>query len=267
MQKLVRDRVSLAFHDNEGSGDVIMLVHGWGCDHTTLWKQQTFFAKTHRVINVELRGHGESSAPDQVYSVEQYSDDLVWLLAQLGIDRASFIGHSMGGAVALEAAHQNPKAVNAVAMIDMVFDAPAEVHQLLAPMLPAISGVLFQEAYRRIMRALSVTSDLAEVDGLLCSLPRAPQHVLLSSLQQHMEVHDMASAATQCAIPVAYIGASRPLANMSALKRLIPDLFTGQVLGAGHFAPWVAPEQVNAQLAQFLRLAGLASPAMQTCSQ
>ena len=68
----------------------------------------------------------------------------------------------------------------------------------------------------------------------------------------------MARATSRLAVPVADIGASRLLADLGALKRLIRDLLTGQLLGVGHFALWVSPQQINVQLKHFLRLAGVA---------
>ena len=67
MQKKIRDGVPLAFQDNGTSKSTFVLIHGWGCDHATLLRQQAVFADTHRVVNVDLRGHGESGSPGQIY--------------------------------------------------------------------------------------------------------------------------------------------------------------------------------------------------------
>jgi hypothetical protein len=53
MQKAPRNGVSLAFQDNESPESALMLVHGWGCDHTTLQRQQSFFEDTHWVDSVD----------------------------------------------------------------------------------------------------------------------------------------------------------------------------------------------------------------------
>jgi pimeloyl-ACP methyl ester carboxylesterase len=231
MQKKSRDGVPLAFYDNGTSKRAFVLIHGWGCDHTTLLRQQAFFADTHRVVNVDLRGHGESGSPEQIYSVARFADDIAWLCRELNVQRATVVGHSMGGAVALETAYRYPELVRAVGLIDSVFQAPAELLEMLASMLPDLQGSDYQSTYREIMAALSLPSDLAELSPILSTLPKTTRHVLLSALQQYMEAHDFARAAASCSVPVAYIGATRPLANLAQLKQLIPDIWIGQTLG------------------------------------
>ncbi len=256
MQNKIRDGVPLAFDDNETSNSALVLIHGWGCDHTVLLRQQAFFAETHRLVNVDLRGHGESGSPEQIYSVAQFADDVAWLCHELDIERATLVGHSMGGAVAIETAYRNPELVQAVGLIDSVFQAPSELMEILAPLLPGLHGSEYENTYRKIMATLSLPTDVAELTASIFSnLPGAPQHVLLSALQQHLEQHDFARAAASCSVPTAYIRTARPLANLAALQELVPTLWIGQTLGAGHFSPWLVPEQINAMLLRFLELA------------
>lgn len=70
------------------------------------------------MINVDLRVHGESDAAEQVYSVAHYAENVLWLCSELGITRASVIGHSMSGAIALEMGYKNPTLVESIAMLD-----------------------------------------------------------------------------------------------------------------------------------------------------
>ena len=233
---------------------MLVLVHGWGRDHTTLLRQQAHFAATHRIINVDLRGHGESAAPEQVYSVEQFADDLAWICRELKIERAMVVGHSMGGAIALETALRHPDLVGAVGLIDTVFQAPSELQEILTPLVQGLRTIDYERVYRSLMQTLCLAEDAAELEPILRSLPRAPQHVQLSAMQQHLEVHDFAKAAVSCSVAVAYIATGQPLADVAALKLLIPALKTGHTLGSGHFAPWLVYEQVNAMLARFFEL-------------
>ena len=207
------------------------------------------------LINLDLRGHGESGSPEQIYSVAQFADDVAWLCHELDIERAALVGHSMGGAVAIETAYRHPELVQAVGLIDSVFQAPSELMEMLAPLLPGLQGSEYENIYRKIMASLSLPTDLAELTSpIFSNLPRAPQHVLLSALQQHLEQHDFARAAASCSVPIAYIRTARPLANLASLQQLVPNLWIGQTLGAGHFAPWLVPDQVNAMLLRFFQL-------------
>ncbi len=254
VQTILRDGVGLAYSRSGDQDRVLLLIHGWGCDHTTLLRQQTFFETSHTVINVDLRGHGESDAPEQVYSVSQYAEDMVWLCAELGVRRASVVGHSMGRAVALEMGSRTPSLVESVAMLDTVFQPPPSLNDILEPLIPGLVGAGYEASYRSIMKALSPPSDHAALDPVLQRFPRATQNVLLSALKGHMEDHDFLAAAAGCTVPVAYIGAAQPLADLCRLKELVPDLITGKSLEAGHFAPLLAAAQVNAMLQRFLDL-------------
>jgi pimeloyl-ACP methyl ester carboxylesterase len=254
MQLRYRDGIALAFTDSGIHQNALVLVHGWGTDHTSLLRQQSFFEANYRVLNIDLRGHGDSSSPDQIYTVSEFAEDIDWLCSELGIKRAFVIGHSMGGAVALELAYRHPELVHAVVMLDTVFQAPPALTTLLAPLLPGLAGPGYANAYGQIMAALSLPSDLESLRDTLAALPMAPQHVLLSALKAHLEDHDFVAAASGCRVPVAYVGATRPLADLGALKSLLPGLLTGQTLGSGHFAPLVVADQVNAMLAHSLTL-------------
>ena len=102
MEKLIRDGVVLA-HETRGQADPpILLVHGWTCDHTYFDRQAEHFSRNHRVISVDLRGHGESDKREQDYTMAGYADDIAWLCGQLAAAKPVIIGHSMGGVMAFE---------------------------------------------------------------------------------------------------------------------------------------------------------------------
>jgi pimeloyl-ACP methyl ester carboxylesterase len=92
---------------DEGAGDVVLLIHGIG-GSSDCWRNVVDrLAKRHRVIAVDLLGHGQSDKPRSDYSLGAFA---VWLrdfLDALNIHEATVIGHSFGGGVALQFAHQH----------------------------------------------------------------------------------------------------------------------------------------------------------------
>jgi pimeloyl-ACP methyl ester carboxylesterase len=76
-------------------------------------------AARHRVIAVELQGHGRTADIDRVISPANSAGDVVALLDHLGIERAHVLGHSMGGAVAMELAVSHPDRVLSVVPISI----------------------------------------------------------------------------------------------------------------------------------------------------
>ncbi|SMR81992.1 Alpha/beta hydrolase family protein [Aliiroseovarius halocynthiae] len=102
---------------DHGQGPVLVFLHGAGVDNR-LWDPQLLvFEKTHRVIALNLPGHGTVPA---VGSVEDMADWVHRQLTDLGINRYCVIGLSLGGMVALELASRHPDHVSHLVMIESV---------------------------------------------------------------------------------------------------------------------------------------------------
>src|ERR1700730_16362322 len=100
-----------------GSGPVILLIHGIG-DNSTTWETvQARLAQRFTVIAVDLLGHGQSDKPRADYSVAAYANGMRDLLSVLDIERATVVGHSLGGGVAMQFAYQFPPLVERLVLI------------------------------------------------------------------------------------------------------------------------------------------------------
>ena len=111
------------FYTVEGNGPPVLLVHGYTCDGQDWAHQVPALAPNYRVITVDLRGHGHSSAPDapDTYTPKGYAADLAELLDYLDAKPAIAIGHSMGGATVVALAVEHPEAVRAVVPVDSAY--------------------------------------------------------------------------------------------------------------------------------------------------
>lgn len=126
-----------------GSGPPIILIHGMGSDHNIWAGIIPLFQKDHRVIALDLRGHGLSSKPPGPYSMELFSEDVVGLLESLNISKAHFIGHSMGGAVAEGMAIKNPDLVSSLTLINSLAYPSYPIKQILTN----LRNTLYKEGY------------------------------------------------------------------------------------------------------------------------
>ncbi len=107
------------FYTDEGTGAPLLCVHGWSCDsHDWQYQVPALLAAGYRVIAVDLRGHGRSTAPASGYTPRGFAADLAGLLRERDAAPAVVIGHSMGGAVAVALAVEHPGLVRAVVPID-----------------------------------------------------------------------------------------------------------------------------------------------------
>src|SRR5918997_2622250 len=84
-----------------GDGPVLVLVHGIAGSSNTWSPVMPLLAEDYTVIAPDLLGHGESAKPRGDYSLGAYASGIRDLLTVLGVDRATFIGHSLGGGAAI----------------------------------------------------------------------------------------------------------------------------------------------------------------------
>ena len=106
--------VSLHGHDvgyrMAGEGPAILLIHGIAGSSRTWWDVMLLLARDHTVVAPDLLGHGESAKPMGDYSLGAHASGLRDLLVgALGIERATLVGQSLGGGVAMQLAYQHPE--------------------------------------------------------------------------------------------------------------------------------------------------------------
>lgn len=113
MPKVTVNNITLDY-SIRGKGKTLVFLHGLGSTKKDWDFQIPVFSKHYQTINVDLRGHGNSTVPSnkEEYGVPHMANDIKELLIELQITKASLIGFSMGGAVAFELAAMNPNLVD-----------------------------------------------------------------------------------------------------------------------------------------------------------
>jgi 3-oxoadipate enol-lactonase len=101
------------FYEETGALDAppLVLIMGWGGDHTAWAFQVPALAVDHRVIALDNRGAGQSDVPEGPYTIPGMAADVVGLMDALGVTRAHICGASMGGMIAQELALRHPARV------------------------------------------------------------------------------------------------------------------------------------------------------------
>jgi pimeloyl-ACP methyl ester carboxylesterase len=100
------DGIDIYYERHGEAGEPLVLVHGYTGDITDWRHQIPEFSRTHRILMMDLRGHGKSEAPSDrsAYSIDRMSRDVEALVDEVGFERYHLVGHSMGGAIAQEIA-------------------------------------------------------------------------------------------------------------------------------------------------------------------
>jgi 2-succinyl-6-hydroxy-2,4-cyclohexadiene-1-carboxylate synthase len=104
----------------QGTGPALVLVHGFGGAKEDFSDQVDDLARDHRVVTLDLRGHGESDGPEDParYSLDRFAADLGNVCDALDIDACRLLGHSMGGMVVRRFVLAAPQRVDALILMD-----------------------------------------------------------------------------------------------------------------------------------------------------
>lgn len=164
-----------------GSGPALLLIHGVG-DNSKSWETvHAQLAQRFTVIAPDLLGHGESDKPHADYSLPAFANGMRDLLAVLGIERVTVVGHSFGGGVAMQLAYQYPQLVERIVLVSaggVAQDVSLALRLAAMPLGAEALGVLrapgVMPTIRRVGRAVQTMlgstrfgRDAAEVVALL----------------------------------------------------------------------------------------------------
>ena len=250
---IVHNGTKLAYEDRGAGKPAFVFVHGWTGDRSHFAPQAEHFAGRHRVVSVDLRGHGESDKPQGQYPIAAYADDLAYMIEQLGLGRVVAVGHSMGGMAVLQLAAAHADSVAAIVMVDpaTMVRTPEYVTAVEA-MVEAIEAG-DQEPRRRFIanRLFLPTSDRKLVEDLAVMMA-APSHVAASAMKGTLGF-DGPAVAAQCKVPALHLPANPPRNPPHLMSQWLPTVVNGWTVGAGHFNQLEVPGQVNAMIEGFLR--------------
>lgn len=258
-----------------GSGPVVLLLHGLGCDHTTWAPVMESLARTHTVIAPDLLGHGSSDKPRADYSVGGYANGMRDLLTVLGVDSATVVGHSFGGGVAMQFAYQYPERTERLVLVGsggLGPDVSPAIRAITTPGFHQVMGLLSAPGLRHVATAsmrllarsrVSQVRDLGEVADIYDSFkdPRtraAIRHVVRAVVDWRGQIVTMSDRAYLTeAMPMCVIwGADDmviPVSHASNASALAPSARIEVVPNAGHFPHRDHPERFVKIVRDFMR--------------
>jgi pimeloyl-ACP methyl ester carboxylesterase len=251
LKSVMRDGITLRYTE-AGAGDPpLLFIHGWTCNHTHWRGQLPHFAKKHRVVALDLRGHGESDKPDEDYSIPTFAEDVAWLIQELNLEKPVVIGHSMGGVIAAALARKHPELASAVVLVDSpIVPLPEAMAPILQELMSGFASPAYQEVASGFVRQFmfDANSDPALTEEILGSMS-APQRVTLTALQSCLSPEGQSPGAIP--VPALFIRAQTTYATEDQLREHIPGL-TVITVPAAHFLQLEKPAATNNIISDFL---------------
>lgn len=242
-----------------GEGPAVVLVHGFA-GSTAAWESVTAeLARDHSVYAIDLLGFGLSDKPARAdHCLAGHGRRTVALLAALGLEAVTLVGHSMGGVVAAQAALADTEGrIARLALLDANFyrrNGPP------LPMVPPLARLLAARFYAPAARAASLRrcfADLAMVTPELLERYLAPTRTpgALEALAAFLATPGpptYADLPPRLRMPTLILWGERdalwPLSDAERLRREIAGSALATIAGAGHMLPEERPAEVAAQL-------------------
>lgn len=242
-----------------GKGEpTLVFVHGWSCD-ARYWRNQVQqFSLKHRVITLDLAGHGHSGLGRAKYTMLSFGQDVQAVTEATGSHHVILIGHSMGGAVIAEAARLMPNRVIGLIGIDTLENieypmAGEELRNMIAPLEKD-----FRDGSRKFVAEMILPGTDPQLrEWILSDISAAPPAVALSAMNEMMSQYVTGEAATifdKIRIPVVTVNGELWPINYEANRRHMFSFDAIVLKGADHFLMLDRPEEFNRALAKAIRM-------------
>lgn len=168
-------------------------------------------------------------------------DAAVWLLGRLRGERPVLVGHSLGGAVALEVALLDPQAIRGIVLV------ASSARLRVAPMLLEAAAAATVESPLRLDMAFGPATDSAVVEAYHARSKTTPPESSLADWQA-CDAFDLRARLGEVGVPVLVVFGSEdwltPPKHQRALADALPDATLVEIEGVGHMLPWEAPERL-----------------------
>jgi pimeloyl-ACP methyl ester carboxylesterase len=248
-----RDGVRLAYVEGGDGDPPVLLVHGMLGTHRLMAPLFDHLVNRHRVVSVDLRGHGASDKPEGDYGNDVFAQDFLGLLEQLGLHRPVVVGHSFGGSLLLYLAAEYPDAVSGLVVLDSGVRSAAARTAELGPPSEASGDAPTSSSDFFISRLFGPDDSPAIRAQCVEEIKLVPTYAS-SAMQRTVVGFDAAETAVRCHVPTLFVLADHPFTDRDTLDRLGPNWRIGKVVGSGHFIQLVVPDQVNAMIDRFIEL-------------
>ncbi|HXH96955.1 MAG TPA: alpha/beta hydrolase [Gaiellaceae bacterium] len=240
------------YYEQHGEGHAVVFVHGSGGNHAAWWQQVPHFRRSNSVVTLDLRGFGRSDSHMEEFDSLEFPGDIVAVLDDAGIDRAAFVGQSIGAAAALKVAVAHPARAAGVILAHSLggiaseeLSALAKADRAEAEKLPVLDRLMtkrFQEEEPEktfLFRQMGTfnTAKMPDLRNLAVGGPTLDDVIA-------------------CGVRVCFLAGENDAVLRPATVRRAHELLPGSLLNVvpngPHSMYWEAPDLFNAAVGAFL---------------
>jgi pimeloyl-ACP methyl ester carboxylesterase len=242
-------------YDAAGKGDpALVFVPCGGCNRGFWDGQMDYFAAKHRVVALDLAGHGQSGVGRKDWTMAAFGQDVVSVVEALGLKRVVLIGHSLGGPAVLEAARRMPGRVAGLVLVDSWVDfeqrfSAEEVEKYVSALQADYRATTTAMVSQYLFSASTPEPVKARVLETVLS---GPQEIGVAVFRSSA-TYDPLPALREIKAPIFAISSDLFPTNVEGNRRYVPGYQAAIMKGVGHYLMLEQPEAFNELLAWALR--------------
>lgn len=235
-------------------GSPVLILHGWGCDHTTVRSIAATLEDSKRVISLDLPGHGKSEEPTTVWGTDDFAGLVSKFIEIKGLKKPSIIGHSFGGRTAISLASKaREEDLDKIILVDSAGITPKrslkyyyKVYSYKA--LKKIAGLVFGEEKARM-----IVEKALKKRGSADYQAASPR---MRAIMSKCVNEDLKSVMPQIKAPTLLIwgdnDTATPISDAKIMEKLIPDSGLVSFPDCGHYSFLDNPFGFKAVVRQFI---------------
>ncbi|MEQ1579459.1 MAG: 3-oxoadipate enol-lactonase [Steroidobacteraceae bacterium] len=246
--------------DGPAGAPVVVLAHALATDLSFWDLQVAVWSRVFRVVRYDLRGHGQSQAPAGPYGFEQMVDEVTGLLDYLKVDKAAFVGLSLGGMIGQALALRAPQRLTALVLAETNARTPEALKGMWQQRIAgATSGGMETQIEGSLARWF--TPDYRTRSPLtvewITSLIRQTQPAGFIACCRAIENLDFLDRLTGVSVPTLVVAGAEdqaaPLANLQGIAAKIPGSTFVKIAGAAHLGNIEQSSVFSEEVGAFLK--------------
>ena len=260
--KITVNDLSVSYNDEGKAADpVIIFIHGFPFNKSMWDKQAEALKENYRVIAYDVRGHGNSDAGTEDFSIDLFATDLLNLMDELKIDKAMLCGLSMGGYIALNAVENYPDRFDALILSDTTCTADTpEAKDKRMKTIESIrkNGVekFAEESIKNLFAPESFSTKKLEIAAVREMIVNTKEEPLCKTLRAFYERKETCSKLHDINVPVLILVGIEdkitPPAAAQFMNEKIKESLLNIIEHAGHLSNIENPSEFNNQLEKFV---------------